>query len=1081
MLHNKVLVTSLLLCGLAGMTPVTVQAAPSESMATQAQQITASGIVEDAEGPLIGVTVTVKGNVKIATSTDIDGLFQLKVPAGSTLVFTYVGCKPVEMTAAADMKVSMSSMDEVLNEVVVVGFGTQKRANLTGAVSTVDTQLLNDRPLDNVAKALQGAVAGLNINVPSGALDDNPSINIRGVGTVGSGSSGSPLILIDGMEGDINAINPQDVASVSVLKDAAAASIYGSRAPFGVIMITTKKGSQGKASISYQNSFRWANPINMAHTMESLPFVGYFNDGCTNTNGWSPHFTGDHLQRIKDYYEGKITSVLPANGQYWQDGYAAGNANVDWYGEVFRDRNFSQEHNLSVSGGTEKISYYFSANYSDHDGSLRIGKNSMNNYNVTGRFTADVFKWLRLGYSTRWNRQDFRRPATLTDNLYQTLGRQGWPTLPIRDDNGFYYDSPSPALGLAEGGKDTKQTDRNTHQLELIFFPLQGWDIHAELNYNVLSATRHWDSLVRYNHDVEGNPYVYGDGSSNVHEDYYKENFFNVNLYTNYNWTVAEKNDFHVMLGFQTENMKQLAYGLQRNGILVPDLPVVDLTSGLSPNGDPVTPSVNGSRNEWDTAGFFGRINYSYDSRYLLEANLRYDGTSRFRSNRRWIWLPSFSAGWNIANEKFWEECAEICNQLKLRVSYGVLGNQNTTNWYQTYRVLDPKASDGGWLQGGLKPNTLAFPGLVSTELTWEKVYNWNIGLDFALLNSRLRGSFDYYIRSTKNMVGPAPELPAVLGTGVPYTNNCDLRTNGWDLEIGWYDNTSFGLSYSARFVLSDAITKITRYPNNPSNTLPEPDPNDPKRYIAGRTMGEIWGFETVGVAHSQAEMDAHLQANDQSQLGDNWAAGDIMYRDRDGNGVISSGANTLDDHGDLKVIGNSTPRFNFSLDLNASYYGFDVRLYFQGVAKRDYWQGSSYFWGIENEFWWSQGLNQHADYFRDENTWSVKEGINGVNIDSYYPRPVFDGGGKNKQVQTRYLQDASYIRLKNFQVGYSLPKNITKKIGFDLIRVYFSAENLWTGTHLSSLFDPETIGSGWGGCAYPLSRTFSFGINLNL
>lgn len=1081
MLHNKVLVTSLLLCGLAGMTPVTVQAAPSESMATQAQQITASGIVEDAEGPLIGVTVTVKGNVKIATSTDIDGLFQLKVPAGSTLVFTYVGCKPVEMTAAADMKVSMSSMDEVLNEVVVVGFGTQKRANLTGAVSTVDTQLLNDRPLDNVAKALQGAVAGLNINVPSGALDDNPTINIRGVGTVGSGSSGSPLILIDGMEGDINAINPQDVASVSVLKDAAAASIYGSRAPFGVIMITTKKGSQGKASISYQNSFRWANPINMAHTMESLPFVGYFNDGCTNTNGWSPHFTGDHLQRIKDYYEGKITSVLPANGQYWQDGYAAGNANVDWYGEVFRDRNFSQEHNLSVSGGTEKISYYFSANYSDHDGSLRIGKNTMNNYNVTGRFTADVFKWLRLGYSTRWNRQDFRRPATLTDNLYQTLGRQGWPTLPIRDDNGFYYDSPSPALGLAEGGKDTKQTDRNTHQLELIFFPLQGWDIHAELNYNVLSATRHWDSLVRYNHDVEGNPYVYGDGSSNVHEDYYKENFFNVNLYTNYNWTVAEKNDFHVMLGFQTENMKQLAYGLQRNGILVPDLPVVDLTSGLTPKGDPVTPSVNGSRNEWDTAGFFGRINYSYDSRYLLEANLRYDGTSRFRSNRRWIWLPSFSAGWNIANEKFWEECAEICNQLKLRVSYGVLGNQNTTNWYQTYRVLDPKASDGGWLQGGLKPNTLAFPDLVSTELTWEKVYNWNIGLDFALLNSRLRGSFDYYIRSTKNMVGPAPELPAVLGTGVPYTNNCDLRTNGWDLEIGWYDNTSFGLSYSARFVLSDAITKITRYPNNPSNTLPEPDPNDPKRYIAGRTMGEIWGFETVGVAHSQAEMDAHLQANDQSQLGDNWAAGDIMYRDLDNNGVISSGANTLDDHGDLKVIGNSTPRFNFSLDLNASYYGFDVRLYFQGVAKRDYWQGSSYFWGIENNFWWSQGLNQHADYFRDENTWSVKEGINGVNIDSYYPRPVFDGGGKNKQVQTRYLQDASYIRLKNFQVGYSLPKNITKKIGFDLIRVYFSAENLWTGTHLSSLFDPETIGSGWGGCAYPLSRTFSFGINLNL
>lgn len=1103
MLHNKkVLVASCLLCASAGFIPAAAYAEPSESMSMQAQQVTASGIVEDADGPLIGVTVTVKGNVKLATSTDLDGLFQLKVPSGSTLVFTYVGCKPVEMKAAPDMKVTMSSMDEVLNEVVVVGFGTQKRANLTGAVSTVNTEILNDRPLDNVAKALQGAVAGLNINVPSGALDDNPSINIRGVGTVGNGSSGAPLILIDGMEGDINALNPQDVASVSVLKDAAAASIYGSRAPFGVIMITTKKGSQGKASISYQNSFRWANPINMAHTMESLPFVAYFNDGWANTDGGSIFFTGDRLQRIKDYYYGKITTVNipdPNNPQYWAEGYANANANVDWYGEIFRDRNFSQEHNLSVSGGTEKVSYYFSANYSDHDGSLRIGKNSMNSYNVTGRFTADVFKWFRLGYSTRWNRQDFRRPATLTDNLYQTIGRQGWPVLPLRDDNGYYFDAPTPALGLAEGGKDTKQTDRNTHQLELVFFPLDGWDIHAELNYNVLSATRHWDSQMRYNHDVEGNPVIYA-RDSNVHEDYYKENFFNVNIFSNYNWTIADKNDFHVMLGFQTENMKQLGYGLQRNGILVPDLPVVDLTSGNSYSGDPVTPSVNGYRNQWDTAGFFGRINYSYDSRYLIEGNLRYDGTSRFRSNRRWIWLPSFSAGWNIANEKFWEDCVEVCNQLKLRVSYGVLGNQNTTNWYQTYRVLDPKASNGGWLQGGLKPNTLGFPGLVSTELTWEKVYNWNIGLDFALFNSRLRGSFDYYIRSTKDMVGPAPELPAILGTGVPVTNNCDLRTNGWDLEIGWYDNTSWGLSYSARFVLSDAITKITRYPNNPSNTLPEANPNDPKRYIAGRVMGEIWGYETIGIAHNQGEMDAHLNGldqtwaanhdgqmpgelrNGQSQLGYNWGAGDIMYRDINGDGVISSGANTLDDHGDLKVIGNSTPRFNFSLDLNASYYGFDLRLYFQGVAKRDYWQGSSYFWGIENDEWWSQGLRQHADYFRDENSWSVQEGINDVNTDSYYPRPMFWGNtNKNKKVQTRYLQDASYIRLKNLQVGYSLPKKVVKKIGFDQIRFYFSAENLWTGTKLSSLFDPETIGSGWGGCAYPLSRTFSFGINLNL
>lgn len=1069
---RKIFVASLLALGgasLATAIPV-VTAVPASA---QDAVMNISGTVFDQSGePVIGATVMEKGTAN-GTATDIDGNFSIKVKRGATLVISYVGCQTAEVKAEPDMKVTLKDESSLLDEVVVVGFGTQKKVNLTGSVSTVDTKLLNDRPTNNVAVALQGAVPGLQINNGSGALDSNPSINIRGNGTIGDGSSGAPLVLIDGMEGDINAINPQDVESISVLKDAAAASIYGSRAPFGVILIQTKKGSAGKTQVSYQNSFRWASPINLAHTMESVPFVSYFNDGCSNTDGWAPHFKGDHLQRIIDYYNGKITSVLPAgdNG-LWQDGYAAGNANVDWYGEVFKSSNFSQEHNLSVSGGNEKVNYYFSGNFSNQDGSLRIGKNDKKTYNVTGRFSAQMYDWLKVTYSTRWNRQDFIRPATLTDNLYQTIGRQGWPTLPLYDDNGFYYDAPSPALGLATGGKDTKQTDRNTHQLDLLFNPMKGWDIHAELNYSVVSATRHWDSLMTYNHDVAGNPYVYNRGS-NVHEDYYKENFFNVNLYTNYNWTIQDKHDFHVMLGFQTENMKQLGYGLQRNGILVNDLPVVDLTSGLDYDGKPVTPSVNGYRNEWDTAGFFGRLNYNYDSRYLFEANLRYDGTSRFRADRRWIWLPSFSIGWNIANESFWEEYSDICNQLKLRASWGKLGNQNTTNWYQTYRVLSPGIGNGAWLQNGLQPNTLGFPALVSQLLGWEKIVNWNIGLDFAFLNNRLRGSAEYFVRSTRDMVGPAPELPATLGTSVPKTNNTDLRSSGWEFELSWNDRTSFGLGYGAKFVLSDSRTKITNYPNNPSQSL--------SNYITGRYSGEIWGYETLGIAKTNEEMQAHLATANQDQLGKNWAAGDIMYKDLNGDGVISAGANTLGDHGDLKLIGNNTPRWLFSLDLTADYKGFDLRVYFQGVAKRDYWQGSSYFWGIENDMWWSQGLHQHADYFRDENTWSVKEGLSSVHTDSYYPRPVFDGGNKNRQTQTRYLQDASYIRLKNLQIGYSLPKNIVNKIGFQVIRFYFSGENLWTGTSLSSLFDPETIGSGWGGCAYPLNRTLSFGLNVTL
>lgn len=318
-----------------------------------------------------------------------------------------------------------------------------------------------------------------------------------------------------------------------------------------------------------------------------------------------------------------------------------------------------------------------------------------------------------------------------------------------------------------------------------------------------------------YNHDVNGNQYVYNN-SSNVHEDYYGENFYNINAYTNYDFTLQDKHDFHVMLGFQTEDMRLKKFGLQRNGIIVPALSEVDLTTGQGYDGKEVTPSVNGARYEWDTAGFFGRLNYNYDSRYLFEANPRYDGSSRFRSNKRWIWLPSFSIGWNIANESFWEEYTPYCNPLKLRASYGVLGNQNTTDWYQTYRRLGIGISNGGWLQGGGQPNTMGFPALVSEFLTWEKVYNYNIGLDWGLFNNRLTSSFEWYIRDTKNMVGPGADLPATLGTDVPRVNNTNLRTSGWDLEIAWNDQLSCGFGYGARFVLSDARTKIKKIRQQP-------------------------------------------------------------------------------------------------------------------------------------------------------------------------------------------------------------------------------------------------------------------------
>ncbi len=1044
------------------------------AQATQSsEKIQATGTVTDAFGPVTGVSIMEKGNTTNGTVTDIDGNFSLRVPVGATLLVSSIGYETFEVVALteAPLNIVLSEEHEMLDQVVVVGFGTQKKVNLTGSVSVTDSEALEERPVMNAAQALQGMVPGLQISVSSGSLETNPSINIRGNGTIGSGSSGSPLILIDGMEGDINTINPQDIESISVLKDAAASSIYGSRAPFGVILVTTKKGSEGKATVNYNNSFRVSSLINMAHTMDSYTFATYFNDGLANTPGQSPFFNDEWLQRIKDYRDGKIPAhetTIP-NGNIWYE-YGGAHANVDWYDTIYKDHNFSQEHNISVSGGTKTVKYYFSGNVLDQDGMIDWGEENMKRYTVTGKFNADLTDWMTLGYTARWTRRDYIRPATLGGGLYQNIGRQGWPILPVYDPNGFIYDSPSPINGLLNGGDDTTQTDNFYQQLNLVITPVKNWNIHAELNYRILSQNRHWDSQILYNHDVNGDPYVYSSGS-NVHEDYKKENFFNVNLYTDYSWTIAEKNNFHVMAGFQTENMQQLQFGLQRDGILIPSLPVVDLTTGKDYYGNAVTPSVNGSKYNWNTAGFFGRINYDYDGRYLFEANLRYDGTSRFRADRRWIWLPSVSAGWNIAKEDFWSGLAPVWNNLKLRGSWGILGNQNTTDWYQTYRLLSIGMSNGSWLQNGAKPNTTGYPALVSQALTWEKVYSWNVGLDWGLFKNRLTGSFDYFIRDTKDMVGPGAELPTILGTDVPKTNNTDLRTHGWDLEISWRDQLQSGFSYGARFVLSDARTKITRYGQNPSQSL--------STYIEGRYINEIWGYETIGIAKSDAEMNSHLSSlpnGGQNALGANWAAGDIMYRDLNGDGKVDEGAYTLDDHGDLKLIGNSTPRYQFSLDFDAEWKGFDLRVYLQGVMKRDYWQGSSYFFGIEDNFWWSQGLTEHVDYFRAEPSNELP-----ANLDSYYPRPIFSGGYKNKEVQTRYLQNAAYIRLKNLQLGYTLPSTLTNKIGIERARVFFSGENLWLGTQLSKLFDPETIGSGWGGCAYPLSRTFSFGISLTL
>ncbi|MDL2208195.1 TonB-dependent receptor [Parabacteroides sp. OttesenSCG-928-O15] len=1060
------------------------------TMSGWAQTRTITGkVVDPLNESVIGANVSVKGTTTGAI-TDIDGAFSLQVPNNAVLVISYIGYTTQEIRVGNQsvINVTLQEDTQTLDEVVVVGFGTQKKVNLTGSVGIATAEDLEARPVMNATQALQGMVPGLNISTNTGALNEEMKINVRGVGTIGQGSDSSPLILIDGMEGDLSSLNPQDIENISILKDASASSIYGSRAPFGVILVTTKRGERGKATINYNNSFRVASPINLPEMMDSYTFANYFNSAAINSK-WGAVFTDKTMQQMLDFQAagGTNTGGLLTDGNVWGkpagDPFTTGYANTDWFHEIYKDNNFSQEHNLSLSGGSEKISYYASLGYLNQSGSIRHGDDGLDRYNAMGRINADMTSWLKFNYTIRFARTDNWRPSGFGGGLYERIGRQTWPNMPVYDENGYYHNgnADTPAMALALGGENKTQTDRTSHQAALIFEPIKNWKTNVEFNYSVTNLNRRTTSLPYYNHDVNGN-IVNTNGTSSLNLRNEKNNFWNLNIYSEYSQTFNKKHNFKVMGGFQAEEMKMSMFAATGYGLLLEELPELSLISSLAGNGASRVPTVEGTRNEWATAGFFGRINYDYDGKYLAEVNMRYDGTSRFRRESRWDLYPSISLGWNIAREEFWEPFLNTVNTLKLRASYGELGNQNTSVYYPTYRTMTLRAANGSWLQNSVQPNTASIGDLISTALTWETVRSWNVALDWGLFKNRLTGSFDVYTRYTDNMVGPAPELPNTLGIAAPRVNNCDLETSGWELELAWRDRLKNGLRYGVKVMLSDAQSKVSSYPGNVTNSI--------STYASGQKLNNIWGFETIGIAKTQAEMDAHLEkVGGQSALGTEWAAGDIMYADLDGQPGITRGASTLDDHGDLKIIGNSTPRYHFGLDLSADWKGFDIRAFFQGVLKRDIWNGTNMFWGVVNNQWWSAGLKEHGDYFRAEAI-----GLNNeipANLDAYYPRPLFSTS-KNQNAQTGYLQDASYIRLKNLQLGYTLPASLTKKITVTRCRIFVSGENLWTGTSLSKLFDPETIDGGntssnanaWirsSGNAYPLSRTWSFGINVTL
>lgn len=1031
-----------------------------------------SGVVRDAlEQSLPGVSVTGVLNAKVTgTVTDRDGRYSIIVDDDSKLTFDSMGyiSQTVELNGRSEIVITLEDDIKRIEESVVVGFATQKKVNLTGSVATLGSDKLETVPVGNAVLALQGQVSGLAIKQVSGQLyNKNPTMNIRGQGTIGQGSSSGVLVLIDGMEGDLYSINTQDIENISVLKDAAASSIYGSRAPFGVILITTKKGKEGKVSVNYNNSFRFSTPLNLPSSADSYSWALYFNEAANN-DGNADDISAARLQRIKDYQDGVISYNTIPVGNQWGTAYTEGNDNIDYYDVFYKDVSFSQEHNLSVSGGTSKINYYVSANYLKENGMFTFegaDLDGLQRMNVYGKVEANPFDFLKIGYSTRLIRENYHEPTVLSDDILWHFGQYLWPVAPLYDPNGNLFNDL--ALRFSRGGQRTISNTSSIHQFNLVLEPVKGWRIVGDVNYryrsyfNQVVDKQVWQTCV--DGVTKGSTW---DDHTGVANDVGRNQYTNVNAYTDYENTISG-HYFKVMAGMQMEMYHVNSTYAKKEGLIVPEIPSIDTTNGLF-NGEKVSPVVGGGSGSWRTLGFFGRINYNYLERYLFEANLRYDGSSRFAADKRWGLFPSVSLGWNIAKENWFRPAAAYVNTLKLRLSYGSLGNQNTSSYYPTYELMGFANSQGQWLINGTKPN-IAWPAsLISSSLTWEKVKSWNLGLDFAAFDNRLYGSVEGFIRRTEDMIGPADELPVILGTAVPYTNNTDLESRGFEFEIGWKDRAFGELDYGVRFVLSDAVTKITRY-SNPSKTL--------GTYYEGMTLGDFYGFETIGIAKTDEEMLEHLITlpnGGQNALGSNWQAGDIMYADVNNDGKIDTGKWTTDDHGDLKVIGNSTPRYNFGLDLNLAWKGIDLRVFLQGVGKRDYFQQGKYFFGSCGwSKWGTMVLKQHLDYFRDD-----PESPLGLNMDSYYPRPYLDTE-KNVQWQTKYVQNAAYIRLKNLQLGYTIPQKFTKKIGIQNLRLYFSGENLATLTSMTDLFDPETIGENETGNVYPLSRTYSFGLSV--
>ncbi|MFV0483092.1 MAG: SusC/RagA family TonB-linked outer membrane protein [Bacteroidales bacterium] len=1050
-------------------------------------QESVTGKVTDESGVGIPGAAVIQKDTGTGTITDVDGKYSVSVPADAVLQISFMGMLTQEVSVSGKSVVDVTLKEDVqgLKEVIVVGYGVQKKENLTGAVATIDVaETFESRPVTDVAKALQGATPGVIVRTSTGALDQASSIQIRGGSSL---NGGAPLILVDNVETtNLNMLNPDDIESMSVLKDAASASIYGARAAYGVVLITTKQGKKSqKTRVSYTGNLAFSEPLNMptiAKTYQAAA-AGLMAqeriNGATSLSIINTNVNWDAVEKMIEWekkYGGQDLGSEMVYGRDWEtiggkDYYYRSWDAIDMY---LRSSTPSYYNNINLSGGTDFITYSVSLGQTSREGLYKIKNDKYKRYNATANVSMKLSNFITARFRSMLSRSKYEEPFDFNGgtfpNWYYITRWNRW--IPYGTIDGIGYRNTITNDEQANYNTSKSQLVRTGLGTTLDFAAVGVKGLKFDLDYTFNSRDNH-------DHSAGGWAYGYDIFSGNAIDNYrnytgdtynyvgYYSSWYEQNTWKGfftYDKTFKEKHNFKVIAGLDYENYEYWRHGTVYYDMLDMNKPEINLTVGEANKS--ASPS---DRSRWTTMGLFWRLNYDYMGKYLFEINGRYDGSSRFPVSSQYAYFPSASIGYRISEENFWKPIKPYVSNFKLRSSWGMIGNQSVgTNTF----VSTVSTGTSGWIINGENVYSASNPTVVSDELSWEKVTTSGFGVDAGLLDNKLNFVFDWYQRVTSDMIRPGESLAPTYGASGTKINFGELKTTGWEIGVNFTHEFKNKLRLNLSASLFDYKTIITKYDATATGL---------RSYHEGMELGEIWGLE-VDRLFQESDFDEtgkQINGADQSSIASDWftfGPGDVMYKDINGDGKISTGSWDISDvekgTSDVTKIGNETPKYQYSFTIGAEWQGFDVNMFFQGVGKREYWATGVYAipGARHDEVWYEHQLD----------FWTVD------NTDAFWPRPTdyADIAKWNFVINDRYLQDMSYLRLKNLTLGYTIPNYLTSKIGLSKVRVYFSGENLitWDNTHIP--MDPETalIGTRASnyGKSYPFSRTYSGGIQLN-